>query len=264
MEKNYQMKNFTLRYKIFFLSSGILSFILIAFILSQVNGGFLFPPIHEVIGRFFSLFIDTHYLEKFMMSLLRLLICLVISFLIALLLSYLRQIKKESSEFFTPFIVFLKCSPLAVLSIYLFLIFGANKGPYFIILSMIIPIMIEAFFTAQDSIPIEIKQELMVNDVSSLNKYFKVIFPLMLPNIAMSFLMCFGLGLKVAVMGEYLMQTPSSLGSYLYELKANLDIVTLLSVLLFSIFFTLIIDLLAKIIFKKLQQVLFNHSDLVS
>ena len=254
MEEFYLVKISTLQYKVIFIISGILSLLLIAFILSQVKGGFLFPPLNEVFGRFFSLFIDIKYLEKFFMSILRLLICLIISFLIALFLSYLRHIKKEISDFFTPFLVFLKCSPLAIISIYLFLVVGANQGPYYIILSLILPLMIEAFFTAQDEIPLGIIQELRITDVSSFYKYFKVILPLIFPYIAMSFIMSFGLGLKVAVMSEYLMQTPSSLGVYIYDLRTNLDIVTILATLLFCIAFTLIIELIAKFTFDRLNR----------
>lgn len=250
------MKISTLQYKVIFIISGILSLLLIAFILSQVKGGFLFPPLHEVFSRFFSLFVDFKFLEKFFKSILRLLICIIISFLIALFLSYIRHIKKEVSEFFTPFLVFLKCSPLAIISIYLFLVCGANQGPYYIILSLILPLMIESFFTALDEIPLGIKQELAITNVSSFNKFFKVIMPMIFPYIAMSFLMSFGLGLKVAVMGEYLMQTPSSLGVYIYDLRTNLDIVTILATLLFCVFFTLIIELLAKFTFNLLNKCL--------
>lgn len=244
----------TARYKILFFISGALTFFLILFLLTQFPGGFLFPSLFDVLTRFFSLFSDTTFLTKFFMTILRLFLCLLMAFFFALLLSYLRAIKRETSDFFTPFLIFLKCSPLAILSVYLFLIFGANQGPYFIILSVIFPIMVEAFFTAQDEIPMGIKQELAITNVSTFFKYFQVIFPLMFPYLFMSFIMSFGLGLKVAVMGEYLMQTPRSFGAYIYDIRSNLDIVTLLASLIFCIAFTLILEGISKFFFNILKK----------
>lgn len=88
--------------------------------------------------------------------------------------------------------------------------------------------VIDALFEAQDNIDSYVMLDLKTHNISNIKKYFKIIFPLMLPYLEMSIIMSFGLGFKVIVMGEYMMQSPSTLGLLIYYKKANIEIEYLL------------------------------------
>ncbi len=244
--------------KYLFLLSGLLSIFLIAFILTINPGGYLFPSFGSILNEFINLF-NFEFLKLFANSLIRLLIVLFVSFIISLIISIIRFYSKNISEFFTPFIVFLKSAPLAILTVYIWFSLGSSKGPYFIIFSVVFPLMTEAFITSIDEIPDGIKQELLISDLSKLTKFFKVIFPMIFPYLMMTFLMTFGLGLKISLMGEYLMQTPDSLGYYIYIRKTDLDSVAiLLAILIFCIIFTLVFEYISKVIYKYSYKKLFR------
>ncbi len=244
--------------KIFFLISGFLTFILCYIVLSNVPGGFLFPSFSKIIDSIIYLITKENIIFLFIKTIFEVLICILVSFVIGLMLAYLRMYLKNAHEFLTPFLAFIKCAPLSILIVYFFFIFGQAKGPYIICLLVVLPLILESIFTSQNEIRKEINLELSITNVSKFKKFFMIILPLISPYLTMSFLMSFGLGLKVIVMGEYLMATPDSLGLFIYNAKSALEIDTLLGILILCVIFTLLFEILAKILFKALKKKLFG------
>lgn len=244
--------------KIFFLISGLLTFILCYVILSNVPGGFLFPSFDKILNAIIYLITKENIIILFLKTIINVLICILFSFIIGLTLAYLRMHLKNIHEFITPFNAFIKSAPLSILIVYFFFVFGQEKGPYIICLLVVMPLILESILTSQNEISKEINLELSITDVSKFKKFFMIIFPIISPYLTMSFLMCFGLGLKVIVMGEYLMASPDSLGLYIYNVKSALEIDTLLGILILCVIFTLLFELLAKILFGVLKKKLFG------
>lgn len=248
------MKNSIFHSKIFFLCSGIVTLIFAYLILSSCFDKFMFPSFASLFKRIMTLFSQDNILVLYLDTIGKLFICILLSFVFALFIAFVRIYNKESSEFLTPFLAFLKCSPLAVISVYVFFLFNKNIGPYIITIMVILPLICEGVFTAQEEINTQIKNELSVTDVSKFKKFIKIYLPMMSPYLVMSFLMSFGLGLKVMVMGEYIMYTPSSLGEFIYNAKSSVEIDTLLSVLILCIVFTIVFEVIAKIAYKFMKK----------
>lgn len=185
---------------------------------------------------------------------------IILSLFISITISYLRFVNKGIGDFFRPIIVFFKSAPLAILIVYFFFLFGSKIGPYIICFVMLEPIIIDALFEAQDNIDSYVMLDLKTHNISNIKKYFKIIFPLMLPYLEMSIIMSFGLGFKVIVMGEYMMQSPSSLGLLIYYKKANIEIEYLLAILIAFTIFVLVFELVLKLIFKILKIKLYGKT----
>ena len=252
------MKTSILNSKTNYTVLGIVTLLTFCIVLSYFPGGFLFPTIDKVVVSFFNLFTNSEFIGCFFHSILTLTISLMISFVLAMILSFIHIANSKIDWFFKPFLVFLKCAPIAIIALYIFLIGGPNQDPYFLVFATTFPLMMEAFISSIDEIPLSIKSELKITNVNLFTKYFKVYLPLIFPYLAMSFIMTFGLGLKVTIMGEYLMNSPSSLGEFIYTIKTTLDIELLLSVLLFCVLFTILLEIIAKIIFKKIHFKIFK------
>ena len=244
MEKNYLMKNSTSVSKIINIIIGIGLLILFWVILSYTNDNFVFPKIEAIFNAFIDIISNKVILLN---SLFSILIYLIISFII----SFIYMIKKDSIYLFKPLIIILKSSPLAIISVYLWISLGANKAPYIITLLMVLPVIIEGFISSLNNIDLMYINQLKTENVSYIKKFFKIYIPLISPYIFMSILQSFGLGIKVMLMGEYICQSNSSLGEIIYNYKQNLDFTHLLALLLLIVIIVCVIELLINLISKK-------------
>ena len=251
------MKNSIFQSKLFFIISGTLSLVLLYLIFSTIKEGFLFPSLKSLFIGIVNLIVQQNILLLYFQTIAKLLLCITISFFFALFIAFLRLFNKNCNYFFTPFLVFLKCSPLVILSVYIFFLWDNNIGPYIICMMVILPIICEGIFTSQEEINKQILSELSITNVSKIRKFIKIYIPMMTPYLTMLFLMCFGLGLKVIVMGEYLMVTPNSLGEFIYISKSYVDINSLLSILILCCVFTLFFEVIAAISQKNIKKYIY-------
>lgn len=249
--------NSTSRFKYLFIISGAISLLLIYLVLENTQKGFIFPSLTSIFKTMFDLIIKENIINLFFKSILNVLICIIISLFICLIISYFRMFNKDIHEIISPFVAFLKCAPLSILIVYFLFLFGKKNGPFIICFVVIFPLIFEGLISAFNELRTEIIWELRITDVSKIKKYLFIVIPLMLPNIVMTFLMSFGLGLKVIVMGEYLMLSPNTLGLYIYNAKTIIDIESLLAILLLCLIFTLLIEISAKFLFNKLKKKLY-------
>ena len=248
------MKNSTTISKISLYGIGILFLFLGWIVLSTImNNDLVYPTIDKVFISFFTLLTDVNVLIAFGCSLLRVLMVVIISLLISFVISFIYITYKDSILLFKPLLTFIKATPLAIISVYLWISLGSSNAPYIITLLMILPVMIEGFISALDNIDEAYILQLKTEDISIFRKFIKVYIPLILPYIIMTILQTFGLGLKVMLMGEYICQTSNSLGNYIYIFKQSLEFNNLLGMAIYVVIIVCILEFVIKKISKTLN-----------
>ena len=145
----------------------------------------------------------------------------------------------------------MKATPLAIISVYLWISLGAEYAPYLITFLMIFPVSIEGFITAIDQMSSKYENMIKLENRSIFTKYFRLYLPMILPFIVMTILQTYGMGLKVMIMGEYICQTPTSLGRIIYDYKSSLSFSSLLGMMIIIILLVSLIELIIKLIANK-------------
>jgi len=157
-------------------------------------------------------------------TLLRLLLALVISFVLALISAALSILKKEIAYFIRPIIVTLKTLPVAALIILLLVMVGHEKSPIVICGFVVFPLFYEVMYQGMKKIDRSLLDE--IKTISSLNWQiiYHIHIPLAIPYLITGLLQGIGLGLKVMVMAELLAQPRQSIGKMLLLEKQYLHI----------------------------------------
>lgn len=225
---------------------------------SYRNEPTVFPHTNQIITSFFNLFTIKN-LKTLGMTLLRIIISVIIAFTISLLIGLLYILKKDTIYFFKPIISMMKTIPLAVISIFLWLIFKGTIAPYIITTLIIIPISIEGVITSIDGIDKVLIDDLKMINTNTFKSLIYVYIPLIKDYLLMVFLQTFGLGLKVMVMGEYICQTKNSVGKILSVVKSGVGYLDAMSELIawgiLLVVIVVIIEILIKLLIKKIQKV---------
>lgn len=224
-------------------------FILIS---SKANDSQIYPSLKQVFQQIGYIF--THQYEglSFIYTFLRVLFILILAIISSLLISYLYYLKQWTYGFFQPILVIMKSIPVVALAVYMFLLVGSKRGPYFIAYLVALPIMLEGFILGIDSIPQPIQMELALTEVPKWKKFIQIYLPMMKKSLVTAFLQTLGITFKSMIMGEYVCQTKNSIGVLIYDSKSFLEMDMLLAVSILIVIIVFIGEVIAKRIEKKL------------
>lgn len=226
-------------------------------ILSDVkNNQLIFPGVKQIFLKFENIFTSAG-LKAFGFSLYRLLISIAFSFLVSFLVMLLYIVKKWTFGFFSPIVKIMRSVPFVSFSIFVLLIFGNKSSPYIIATLVIMPIVIDGLKSGIDSIDKNLTDDLALLDIGIWKKIFQVYLPILLPNIITLVLQTFGLGFKVMVMGEYLSQTPISIGKELYNAKSYLEMDLLIAWTIVIVVITSIVEFFVNLFNNKYRNTVY-------
>ena len=225
-------------------------------ILSNVkNNELIYPSISQIFEEFLNIFSEKP-LQSFGLSLYRLVISIVISFLISIVVVVLYIVQKWTFGFISPIIKIMRSVPFVSFSIFVLLIFGNEYSPYIIATLVIVPIVVDGLKGGIDQINRNLTDDLALLNVGFFKKFILVYLPILLPTVITLILQTFGLGFKVMVMGEYLSQTPYSIGKELYNAKSFLDMDILIAWTIMIVLITGIVEFLVNFVKNRYNYII--------
>lgn len=224
---------------------------------SIVNNSGILPNIDEVSYILVNILKEPKTYLLLGNTFLKILIALLVSFAIALLLAMLSLLNEKIEYFIRPFIVFLKSIPIvAVVMVLIIMFFKQNIrfiGNIVASCFVIIPIIFESILIGFKSVDDSVVQAAKLDHVMGFRLISKIHLPIAMPHIISGLIASFGMGLKVMVMSEVIMNPNDSIGQLigLHSSMGDIGVVLAYSVLLLVI--VIVIDYLLKYINKRIN-----------
>lgn len=251
------MKTSTTSKNIYFIL-GIV-FLLGVWVISSIliNNSGILPNIDEVSYILVNILKDQNTYLLLGNTFLKILIALSVSFIIALLLAMLSLLNEKVEYFIRPLIVFFKSIPIvAVVMVLIIMFFKQNVrfiGTIVASCFVIIPIVFESILVGFKTVDETIVQAARLDYVSGFKLIRKIHLPIALPHVISGLISSFGMGLKVMVMSEVIMNPNDSIGQLigLHSSMGDISIVLAYSILLLII--VIVIDYLLKCINKRIN-----------
>lgn len=244
------MKTSTLK-KIIFSSLTCIILILLWEILAQTkNEPMLFPDLGEISKTLFNLF-NLRTLKIGSYTLIRIIISVISSSIIAILIGLLYIWKKETYAFFSPIITMMRSIPLIIISIFLVILFSDKISPLIITTLVILPISTQGIITAIDNIDPVLKDDLKLLNISPVKSLIYIYIPLIKEYILMIFIQTFGLGVKVMIMGEFFAYVDIGVGKTLSSIKSGYAMNELIAWGILIVLFVGIIEILTKYLVSR-------------
>lgn len=221
---------------------------------SSYDNEFIFPSFSKIIEAFFDIFKSSENIKIILITILRVLISVIVCFIISFLVIILYMLYPVSVSFFKPLIQIARSMPLAVISIFIFIIIGDKVGPYVITILMSLPVAFEGLFVATNEISNDILDELATLPGKKITKIVNINIPMIFPYIMMTLVQTLGMSFKVMIMGEYICQTKNSIGKTLYSIRNNTEMDKLLAYGILIIIIVSVIEFSLKYLKKHLFQ----------
>ncbi len=234
-----------------YIFSVILIYLLSLILFLTKNNELVYPNPNHIVYTFFTLFAKSSTYKAILISLGTLIICLLISFIISLILSYLAYKFNFLYNLFNPYIVLFRSTPLISISILFIILFGHKTSVYIITNLILIPLFYEGLYQGFISTDKNIIDAYKLDSKLNLKILFKIYLPVNVNNIKMLLVEGVGLGFKVLLMSEYLNSKDESLGSTLFNAyQNNIDMTLIYAYTILIVVISLLITALTKKIKK--------------
>ena len=177
----------------------------------------IFPGVGQILVVFFRLLGEAGTWQKILVTLLHLAEALALSALLGLLLGLAEGFSPFVRNLFRP----LRSLPMIVLVILIMVLANYSLVPLIATSLVLIPILSEAVCEGLLSIEPELLDVYRMNSSLNLRVLGNVHLPLMAGYLKQSWVNAVGMGLKVAVTTEYLVQSRNSLGKAVFSSLFN-------------------------------------------
>lgn len=206
-----------------YILSPILTIIMIWYLLFFIiDEPLIVPSFNDVMTALFHLITSSKILPLFA-SLLRLLLSFIFSALSGITLGFIGSKYALFERFNRPFVTILRVIPVLSIIVILFIIVGSTFSPYIITFLIIFPLFYQATLEGMKQIDPALIDVLKLNEMHRRESFKYVYIPCLADTLFLTMFQTLGLGIKVLVMAEYLMQTKQSMGNAIYLAKIQLN-----------------------------------------
>ena len=231
---------------------GILFVFLLWYILSiTYNNSLVIPRIKEVFKSLVDLLGSNRFLQLFFKMILRILLTLSCSLIIAIIMSVLSFISIKIHSLLNPLIVIMKTIPIIAIIILLLMSIGMKTAPYVATGFVIVPLIYEMVYASLKGIDKTITEDIKTVTGINFTVIFRFYLPLVFPNIVTSLLQSFGLGLKVMLMAEFISPMRDTFGAEINRYYNNNDMPKVFAIVIIVIIVVFLSDKLIKMIREK-------------
>lgn len=215
-----------------------------------VNNSGIIPSISEVGYRLQEILGDKNTYLMIGNTIIKIIVTVIISSVISIILAILSLLNYRIESFIRPFIAFFRTVPVVSIAMIVLIIFFRQNirfiGTMVITSTVCIPLIYEGVLTGFKTINSTIIDATKLLSNTNVEVLKKVYIPLAFPSILTSIIQSFGLGLKVLVMSEVIVNPPNSIGRLIGEYASYGELGYVFSWTIILVVIVLIFDVCLK------------------
>lgn len=220
---------------------------------SSLDNQYILPAPLLVFYSFIELLLEGSTYLIILLTLTRLILALIASTLIAIILGVIAGNYKSFEYFLKPIVSSLRTLPVASVIIIIIILIGNDFSLYLITFLMIFPLVYEAAKDGIINISNDLKDSIALEGHHPLVIMTKVQLPLALPFIKTALFQSLGLGFKVIVMAEFIIQSTKGIGNELYKGSISINYHLVFAWTLIIILLVMIMEFLIKKLKKLIK-----------
>lgn len=231
---------------------GIIMILIIWIVASlAIHQEIIFPTPWSTLRDLVQILIVPHTYLVLATTLFRILVAVLISFVLALIFASLSIKYPHFASFIRPQITLLKTIPVASIIIILLVLIGHEYSPLFITGFVVLPLLYEAIYQGYRSIDPNILDDVRMLSTINIPIIRHVYLPLISPFLFTGLIQSLGLGLKVMIMSEFIIQPTLSIGRELLFLKQQFEMGKVFAWTFILMILIMVIEFLISILKKQ-------------
>ncbi len=196
---------------------GIILICVVFELVGKIKGNpLVFPGGGEVLKTFFRLMGEPQTYRLILTTLVHLFVSLLISFSFGVAIGVAEGLCNFLHKLLYPLMTLLRSIPMIVLVVITMVLVSYSRVPYIVCALVLVPLISEAVCEGCRNIDRDLVDVYRMNGSFSLRILFAVYIPLVSGYLKQSFVNVTGIGIKIIVTTEYLVQTKDSLGKAIF------------------------------------------------
>lgn len=196
---------------------GIILICVVFELVGKIKGNpLVFPSGGEVLKTFFRLMGEPQTYRLILTTLVHLFVSLLISFSFGVAIGVAEGLCNFLHKLLYPLMTLLRSIPMIVLVVITMVLASYSRVPYIVCALVLVPLISEAVCEGCRNIDRDLVDVYRMNGSFSLRILFAVYIPLVSGYLKQSFVNVTGIGIKIIVTTEYLVQTKDSLGKAIF------------------------------------------------
>lgn len=236
-----------------FVSGFIVLAVLVQLAGSQRGNRIVFPELGEICKAFFRLLREEKTYIAIGVTFLHFAEVLVVSLLIGIIIGIAEGVSDNLRVGLIPFMVMIRSIPMIVLVILIMTVLPYPLVPFVAGTAVLIPLISEAVSQGCRSIEPELKDVYRLHSRLNIRVVLHVYIPLISGYIKQALFNAAGMGLKIIITAEYLVQTANSLGKAVYSSGYFLEYDEIYAYALIMILLVLAVTELPAWIYRKTE-----------
>ena len=180
------------------------------------NDRLVFPDVPDILRAFFRLLGNPETYRKIWVTLCHLVEALALSTVIGVTVGMFEGLSPFMRNLLKPLMIFLRSIPMIVLVVIIMVLTRYERVPLIATSLILIPLISEAASEGCQRIEPELIDVYRINSGFTPRIFFHVYLPLTAGYLRQAYISAVGMGLKLAVSTEYLVQTKNSLGKAIH------------------------------------------------
>lgn len=187
-------------------------------ILGKIKGNpLVFPGVLEILRSFSRLLSDSRTYHLILTTLMHLFVSLAVSSMIGVSLGVAEGLCPFLKKILSPLMIMLRSIPMIVIVVIIMVLSDYSFVPYISACMILVPLISEAACEGCIRIDRELVDVYMLNSSFSPRILFWVYLPLMSGYLRQAYVNAVGMGIKIIITTEYLVQTKNSLGKAVFS-----------------------------------------------
>lgn len=211
-----------------------------------VNKDVIVPFPLDVLIRMINMLKDVQFYQTLFITLSHVIIVVVISAVLAFVLSYIGYQKPIIDTYVSPLLTMVQAIP-NISFIILVLVWTSSLQTVYIVLFLVIfPLLYHNFIEGFKSIDYDLRDVILLYHPTFIEKFLKVYLPLIQPSFLSGMKTSLSLGVKVAVMAEILAGLPYGVGRAINYSRIQFDMIGVFAWTVWLVIMILFIDFILK------------------
>ena len=216
-----------------------------------VKNEYVVPSVWQTLKETFSLFGESAFYVGLGMTLLRTILAVAISFILALFLALLTQLFPVAKKLISPIISIIRIVPTMAVLLIILLWSNPTVAPVIVAVLVMFPMIYSQFITAFSSIDKGVIDATKVFNLTKRQKVFKVFLPQVAEPIVSQIGSNLSFCIKLTVSAEVMAYTFRSIGGLMSTANAYFQISRLMALTLVAVALGIIIEVLFNFIADK-------------
>ena len=216
-----------------------------------VGSEYVLPSVPATFSALINLFGDKTFYVAFLMTLLRTVIAFISSLIISFVLALLSKRYPTSKKVISTLVSITRALP--TVAVVLLLLFWTNSfvAPIIVTMLVVLPTLYTNIFNSLGSVKDDLLEMCDFYGVKKIDALKKVSIPIIMPSMLLAIGSGFALNLKLMVAAEVLSATANSIGGKLSYANYNLEIATMIGLVLITVVVAVLIESIFSLLSKK-------------